>query len=171
MVLLPAAPIGGSMRAYSMDLRERVLRDSDAGLTAAAVAVQIPCQCLLGPAAQTTAAGDRRSRAAPAAVRAASGARAAAAHARGADPGATRPHPRGPAGRPGHVRQSGDDLAGRETAGLHPTSEMWRRCGPSRHRIQTADLITNRTPPSATNASPSRWTPSTTSATRARRRK
>ena len=28
------------MRAYSMDLRERVLRDSDAGLTAAAVAVQ-----------------------------------------------------------------------------------------------------------------------------------
>ena len=28
------------MRAYSMDLRERVLRDSDAGLTAAAVAVK-----------------------------------------------------------------------------------------------------------------------------------
>ena len=27
------------MRAYSMDLRERVLRDSDAGMTAAAVAV------------------------------------------------------------------------------------------------------------------------------------
>ena len=73
-----------------------------------------------GPAAQTTAAGDRRSRAAPAAVRAASGARAAAAHAGGADSGAPGPHPRGPAGRPGHVRQSGDDLAGRETAGLHP---------------------------------------------------
>lgn len=28
------------MRAYSMDLRERVLRDSDAGMTAAAVAVK-----------------------------------------------------------------------------------------------------------------------------------
>ena len=52
------------MRAYSMDLRERVLRDSDAGMQAAAVA-QIPRQCLLGPAAQTTTAGDRRSRPAP----------------------------------------------------------------------------------------------------------
>ena len=49
----------------------------------------IPCQCLLGPAAQTAAAGDRRSRAAPATLRAASGAGAPAAHARGADPGAT----------------------------------------------------------------------------------
>ena len=54
------------MRAYSMDLRERVLHESDAGMQAAAVA-QIPRQCLLGPAAHTPAAGTRRSRPAPAA--------------------------------------------------------------------------------------------------------
>ena len=103
------------MRAYSMDLRERVLHDSDAGMQAAAVVGKY-----LGPAAQTTTAGDRRSRPAPAALRAASGARAPAAHARGVDPRATGPYPRGTAGGPGHVCQSGDDLAGRETAGLYP---------------------------------------------------
>ena len=42
-------------------------------------------------------------------------------HARAslAGTGATGPHPRRPTGRPGYVRQSGDDLAGRETAGLY----------------------------------------------------
>ena len=46
------------MRAYSMDLRERVLHDSDAGMQAAAVASKYRRQCLLGPAAQTPAAGN-----------------------------------------------------------------------------------------------------------------
>ena len=83
------------MRAYSMDLRERVLHDSDAGMPAAAVASKYRVT------AQTPAAGNRRSRPAPAAVRAASGARVPAAHARGIDPRATGPHPRRPTGRPG----------------------------------------------------------------------
>ena len=115
------------MRAYSMDLRERVLHDSDAGMQAVAGREQIPRQCLLGPAAQTTAAGNRRSRPAPAALRAASGARVPAAHARGIDPRATGPHPRRPTGRPGYVRQSGDDLAGRETAGLYRKKKRYAR--------------------------------------------
>ena len=41
MVLLRATSNrGGSIRAYSMDLRERILRDSDAGMKASAVAVK-----------------------------------------------------------------------------------------------------------------------------------
>ena len=111
------------MRAYSMDLRERVLHDSDAGMQAAAVASKYRVSASWVrrlSVGVTTATRDRRSRPAPAALRAASSARVPAAHARGVDSGATGPHPRRPTGRPGHVRQSGDDLAGRETAGLYP---------------------------------------------------
>ena len=44
------------MRAYSMDLRERVLRESDAGMKRGRRRGQIPRQCLLGPAAQNNGA-------------------------------------------------------------------------------------------------------------------
>ena len=114
------------MRAYSMDLRERVLHDSPRACRRPRSRAKT-ASCLLGPAAQTTAAGNRRSRPAPAALRAASGARVPAAHARGIDPRATGPHPRRPTGRPGYVRQSGDDLAGRETAGLYRKKKRYAR--------------------------------------------
>ena len=55
------------MRAYSMDLRERVLHDSDAGMQAAAVASKYRVSASWVRAAQTPAAGTRRSRPAPAA--------------------------------------------------------------------------------------------------------
>ena len=110
------------MRAYSMDLRERVLHDSDAGMQAAAVATQIPRQCLLGPAAQTTAA--ETGEVAPRQQRygrhpvLASQLHTLAALIREqpdrtlADLQVALPY----------VRQSGDDLAGRETAGLYRAS-------------------------------------------------
>ena len=107
------------MRAYSMDRRERVLRDSDAGMNAAAVAGKYHVSAswvrrLKHRRRETGEVAPRQQRYGRHPVR------APAAHARGADPRATRPHSCGTAGGLGHVRQSGDDLADRETAGLHP---------------------------------------------------
>ena len=83
------------MRAYSMDLRERVLHDSDAGMQAAAVAGKYRVSASwVRRLKQQRRRETRRSRPAPAALRAASGARVPAAHARGIDPRATGPHPR-----------------------------------------------------------------------------
>ena len=44
------------MRAYSMDLRERALLDSDAGMKAADVAAKVPRARVVGAAAETAAA-------------------------------------------------------------------------------------------------------------------
>ena len=140
MVLLRATSnSGGSMRAYSMDLRERILRDSDAGMKASAG--HVPRQRLLGPAAHTPATSDRRSGSTPAAVRAAAGARPPAAHARGADPGATGPHPRRTAGGPRHVGQSDDHLAGREPAGLHPYKNRCARPNTTAPTLDPTHLV------------------------------
>ena len=48
------------MRAYSMDLRERVLLDSDAGMKAADVASEVPRQRVVGAALETAAARNGR---------------------------------------------------------------------------------------------------------------
>ena len=44
------------MRAYSMDLRERALLDSDAGMKAADVAAKYPRERVVGAALETAAA-------------------------------------------------------------------------------------------------------------------
>ena len=165
------------MRAYSMDRRERVLRDSDAGMNAAAVAVKYH----VSASWVRRRSNNRRRETGEVAPRQQrygrhpGTARAPAAHARGAEYGFTRRHDcqslraRAAAGRAGdvrapdpsagrrpgrlwplvviagveqkahylvaaqrrrvcrfpalrHVRQSGDDLADRETAGLHARS-------------------------------------------------
>ena len=48
------------MRAYSMDLRERALLDSDAGMTAADVAAKVPRERVVGAALETAAARNGR---------------------------------------------------------------------------------------------------------------
>ena len=48
------------MRAYSMDLRERALLDSDAGMKAADVAAKYPRERVVGAAAETAAARNGR---------------------------------------------------------------------------------------------------------------
>ena len=47
------------MRAYSMDLRERALLDSDAEMKAADVAGKVPRERVVGAAVEATAARDR----------------------------------------------------------------------------------------------------------------
>ena len=91
------------MRAYSMDLRERVLHDSDAGMQAAAVASKYRVSASWVRRLKQRRRETGEVAPAPAALRAASGARVPAAHARGIDPRATGPHPRRPTGRPGYV--------------------------------------------------------------------
>ena len=85
------------MRAYSMDLRERILRDSDAGMKASAVAVKYHVS-----ASWVRRLKQRRRETGEwlHASRGTGGGRCSppAAHARGADPGATGPHPRRTAG-------------------------------------------------------------------------
>ena len=51
---------GGPMRAYSMDLRERALLDSDAGMKAADVAAKLPRERVVGAATETAAARNGR---------------------------------------------------------------------------------------------------------------
>ena len=51
---------GGPMRAYSMDLRERALLDSDAGMKAADVAGEVPRERVVGAATETAAARNGR---------------------------------------------------------------------------------------------------------------
>ena len=48
------------MRAYSMDLRERVLLDSDAGMKAAEVAAKVPRERVVGAALETATARNGR---------------------------------------------------------------------------------------------------------------
>ena len=115
------------MRAYSMDLRERVLHDSDAGMQAAAVASKYRVSAswvrrLKQRRRETGEVAPRQQRYGRHPVLA-----SPAAHARGIDPRATGPHPRRPTGRPGYVRQSGDDLAGGETAGLYRKKKRYAR--------------------------------------------
>ena len=64
---------GGPMQAYSMDLRERALLDSDAGMKAADVAVKYRVSGSWVRAVEAASAGDGRSRAARPAARAAPG--------------------------------------------------------------------------------------------------
>ena len=68
------------MQAYSMDLRERALLDSDAGMKAADVAVKYQRERVVGAAAEAAPAGDGRSRTARPAARAAPDVGAAPAH-------------------------------------------------------------------------------------------
>ena len=108
------------MRAYSMDRRERVLHDSDAGMQAAAVASKYRVSAswvrrLKQRRRETGEVAPRQQRYGRHPVLASQLHTLAALIREQPDP-----HPRRPTGRPGHVRQSGDDLAGRETAGLHP---------------------------------------------------
>ena len=115
---------GGPMRAYSMDLRERALLDSDAGMKAADVAEKYRVSGswvrLLNGRRRTAPARDRRGRAARPATRPAPHARAAPAHVGRTDCGTTGSHSGGAEGRARHAGESGDDLA--------------RRAGPGRHR-------------------------------------
>ena len=99
------------MQAYSMDLRERALLDSDAGMKAADVAVKYRVSGVVGAAVEAASAGDGRSRAARPAARAAPDVGAAPAHPGRADRGATGSHLSRAEGRARHAGQSGDDLA------------------------------------------------------------
>ena len=107
------------MRAYSMDLRERVLHDSDAGMQAAAVASKYRVSAswvrrLKQRRRETGEVAPRQQRYGRHPVLA-SQLHTLAALIR-EQPDRTLADL---AGRPGYVRQSGDDLAGRETAGLY----------------------------------------------------
>ena len=99
------------MQAYSMDLRERALLDSDAGMKAAAVAVKYRVSGswvrLLKQRRRET--GDVA--AARPAARAAADAGAPPAHPGRADRGATGSHLSRAEGRARHAGQFGDDLA------------------------------------------------------------
>ena len=110
------------MRAYSMDLRERALLDSDAGMKAADVAAKYRVSGswvrLLKQRRRET--GEVAPRAPRPATRPTPYARAAPAHLGRADRGATGSYARGVEGRARHAGQSGDDLA--------------RRAGPGHHR-------------------------------------
>ena len=115
------------MRAYSIDLRERLLRDSNAGMKTSAVAVTYHVS-----AAWVRRLTHRRRATGEVAPRQQRYGRRPvltppAAHARGADPGATGPHPRRTIGGPRHVGQSDDHLTGREPAGLHPYKKRYAR--------------------------------------------
>ena len=99
------------MQAYSMDLRERALLDSDAGMKAADVAVQYRVSGSWVRLLKQRRAGDGRSRAARPAARAAPDAGAPPAHPGRADRGATGSHLGRAEGRARHAGQSGDDLA------------------------------------------------------------
>ena len=108
------------MRAYSMDLRERVLHDSDAGMQAAAVASKYRVSAswvrrLKQRRRETGEVAPRQQRYGRHPVLA-SQLHTLAALIR-EQPDRTLADLQG---RPGYVRQSGDDLAGRETAGLYP---------------------------------------------------
>ena len=115
------------MRAYSMDLRERVLHDSEAGMQAAAVAGKYRVSAswvrrLKQRRRETGEVAPRQQRYGRHPVL------APQLHTLAAlNPRATGPYPRGTAGGPGHVCQSGDDLAGRETAGLYPVKKRYAR--------------------------------------------
>ena len=106
------------MRAYSMDLRERALLDSDAGMKAADVATKYPRERVVGPLVETAPARNRRNRAAPPATRPVPDARAAPSHVGGPDRGATGSHAGGTEGRARHPGECANRLAGR--AGLGP---------------------------------------------------
>ena len=80
------------MQAYSMDLRERALLDSDAGMKAADVAVKYRVSGVVGATVEAASPGDGRSRAARPAARAAPDVGAAPAHPGRADRGATGSH-------------------------------------------------------------------------------
>ena len=78
------------MRAYSMDLRERALLDSDAGMKAADVRGEVPGERVVGAALEAAPPRHGRGRAARPAPRPAAHARAAPAHAGRADSRPTR---------------------------------------------------------------------------------
>ena len=99
------------MQAYSMDLRERALLDSDAGMKAADVAVKYRVSGSWVRHVEAASAGDGRSRAARPAARATPDVGAAPAHPGRADRGATGSHISRAEGRARHAGQSGDDLA------------------------------------------------------------
>ena len=106
------------MRAYSMDLRERLLRDSDAGIKASAVTYHVSASWvrrLKQRRRETGEVAPRQQRYGWRPVL------APPLHTLAAlireHPG---PHPRRTARGPRHVGQSDDHLAGREPAGLHP---------------------------------------------------
>ena len=99
------------MQAYSMDLRERALLDSDAGMKAADVAVKYRVSGSWVRLLKQRRRETGRSRAARPAARAAPDVGAAPAHPGRADRGATGSHLSRAEGRARHAGQSGDDLA------------------------------------------------------------
>ena len=108
------------MRAYSMDLRERILRDSDAGMKASAVAVKYHVSAswvrrLKQRRRETGEVAPRQQRYGRRPVL------APQLHTLAAlireQPDRTLAELQGD---PRHVGQSDDHLAGREPAGLHP---------------------------------------------------
>ena len=119
------------MRAYSMDLRERVLHDSDAGMQAAAVASKYRVSAswvrrLKQRRRETGEVAPRQQRYGRHPVLASQLHTLAALIREQPDT-----HPRRPTGHPAltyrYVRQSGDDLAGRETAGLYRKKKRYAR--------------------------------------------
>ena len=93
------------MRAYSMDLRERALLDSDAGMKAADVAAKYRGEWVVGAALEAAPPRHGRGGTACPAPRPAAHARAAPAHAGGAE------------GRARHPGERPDDLARRPGPG------------------------------------------------------
>ena len=115
------------MRAYSMDLRERVLHDSDAGMQAAAVASKYRVSAswvrrLKQRRRETGEVAPRQQRYGRHPVLA-SQLHTLAALIR-EQPDRTLADLQV---APGYVRQSGDDLAGRETAGLYRKKKRYAR--------------------------------------------
>ena len=108
------------MRAYSMDLRERVLLESDAGVSAAAVAANYHVSAswvrrLKQRRRETGEIAPRAQRYGPRPVLA-----PPLGHPRGADSRAARSHVGRPASGTPHPGQSGDHLARRDQARLYP---------------------------------------------------
>ena len=120
---------GGPMRAYSMDLRERALLDSDAGMTAADVAAKYRGERVVGAALATAAARHGRGGASRPATWTARHAGAAPAHRGRSDCGAPGSHAGGAEGRPRHARACADGLARR--AGPRPDREQKRSARPN----------------------------------------
>ena len=106
------------MRAYSMDLRERALLDSDAGMKAADVATKYRVSGSWVRLLKQRRRETGENRAAPPATRPVPDARAAPSHVGGPDRGATGSHAGGTEGRARHPGECANRLAGR--AGLGP---------------------------------------------------